>query len=253
MECQIDGLKINYTDEGKGKALLFLHGWGSNLESFRCVTDQLKDSYRIIRLDFPGFGGSDCPPVPWNVDDYVAVTRKFIEYLALEKVNLIGHSFGGRVIIKMASSQNDFQIDKVVLMDSAGILPVKTLKKRVRTRVFKIGKRILLIPFVKKLFPDALEKYRRLFGSADYNNASGVLRDTMVRVVNEDLESYLPDIRYPVLLIWGDQDDATPMRDAHIMEKMIPDAGLVVIKGAGHFSFLKDPYLVAAAMKSFFG
>ena len=109
-----------------------------------------------------------------------------------------------------------------------------------RTRVFKIGKRILLIPFVKKLFPDALEKYRRLFGSADYNNASGVLRDTMVRVVNEDLESYLPDIRYPALLIWGDQDDATPMRDAHIMEKMIPDAGLVVIKGAGHFSFLKD-------------
>ena len=225
MECQIDGLKINYTDEGKGKALLFLHGWGSNLEAFRCVTDQLKDSYRIIRLDFPGFGGSDCPPVPWNVDDYVAVTRKFIAYLALEKVDLIGHSFGGRVIIKMASSQNDFQIDKVVLMDSAGILPVKTLKKRVRTR----------------------------FGSADYNNASGVLRDTMVRVVNEDLESYLPDIRYPVLLIWGDQDDATPMRDAHIMEKMIPDAGLVVIKGAGHFSFLKDPYLVAAAMKSFFG
>ena len=62
------------------------------------------------------------------------------------------------MIIKMASSQNDFQIDKVVLMDSAGILPVKTLKKRVRTRVFKIGKRILLIPFVKKLFPDALEK-----------------------------------------------------------------------------------------------
>ena len=105
------------------------------------MTDQLKDSYRIIRLDFPGFGGSDCPPVPWNVDDYVAMTRKFIAYLALEKVNLIGHSFGGRVIIKMASSQNDFQIDKVVLMDSAGILPVKTLKKRVRTRVFKIGKK----------------------------------------------------------------------------------------------------------------
>lgn len=253
MECQIDGLKINYEDEGTGKTLLFLHGWGSSLQSFRCITDQIKDTYRIIRLDFPGFGGSDCPPEPWNVDDYVDLTRKFIKSLGLDCVNLIGHSFGGRVIIKMASSQNDFKIDKIVLVDSAGIMPVKTLKKRIRTRVFKIGKGILLIPFIKKAFPDALEKYRRMFGSADYNNASGVIRDTMVRVVNEDLEPYLPSIKYPTLLIWGDQDTATPMRDAKIMESKIPDAGLVVVEGGEHFSFLKNPYLVATVMRTFFG
>ena len=106
---------------------------------------------------------------------------------------------------------------------------------------------------MKAAFPDALDKFRAHFGSADYNAATGFLRDTMVKVINEDLQPYLAEIQRPTLLIWGDQDTATPMRDAHIMEKEIPDAGLVVVKNAGHFSFLKDPYLVIAVIQSFLG
>ena len=130
---------------------------------------------------------------------------------------------------------------------------MKTLKKTVRQRVFKMGKAVLNLPPVKAAFPDALDRFRAHFGSADYNAATGFLRDTMVKVINEDLQPYLKNIARPTLLIWGDQDTATPMRDAHIMEKEIPDAGLVVVKNAGHFSFLKDPYLVIAVIQSFLG
>ena len=116
-----------------------------------------------------------------------------------------------------------------------------------------MGKAVLNLPPVKAAFPDALDRFRAHFGSADYNAATGFLRDTMVKAINEDLQPYLKNIARPTLLIWGDQDTATPMRDAHIMEKEIPDAGLVVVKNAGHFSFLKDPYLVIAVIQSFLG
>ena len=253
MECRIDGMKLNYTDQGQGKVLLMLHGWGSSLDAFNCLMPALTAKYRVIRLDFPGFGKSDMVPCPWNVDDYVDITVKFIQLLGLEKLTLLGHSFGGRVIIKMNSLELPFVIEKNILVDSAGVIPPKTLKKTLRLKVFKAGKFVLNLPLCKLLFPDALDGFRSLFGSADYNNAAGVLRDTMVRVVNEDLTHLLKNIKPSTLLIWGDLDDATPMRDAHIMEKEIPDAGLVVVQGGGHFSFLKNPYLVTQVIGSFMG
>lgn len=251
MECYIDGLKLYYEDQGSGEPILFLHGWGANGQSFNCVTELLKDSYRIIKLDFPGFGKSDMVPEAWNADQYADITDKFIRHLGLAEINLVGHSHGGRTIIKLNAHHPEFRIKKIVLIDSAGILPPKSLKKTVRIRVFKIGKAILNLPPIKKWFPDALDHYRSHFGSTDYKNAAGVLRESMVKLVNEDMTPYLKEIKCPTVLIWGDQDDATPMRDAKIMEKEIPDAGLVVIENAGHFSFLKNPYLVAEVMKSF--
>ncbi len=252
MDCYINDMKLHYVEDGQGPAVLFLHGWGSNARAFDSVCSLVKDRFRMIRLDFPGFGESDALRESWCVDDYVDITVKFIEKLGLQSVNLIGHSFGGRVIIKMNSRKNSFAINRIMLVDSAGIRPPKSMKKEAKVKVFKAGKKVLGLKPVEKMFPDALERFRDHFGSADYRNASGPLRETMVRVINEDLTEYLKNIKAPTLLIWGDQDDATPLRDAEIMKREIPDAGLFVIKGAGHFSFLKDPYVVAEAMKNFF-
>ena len=254
MECTINGITLHYEEAGQGEALLLLHGWGSNLRAFNVLVPALAEKYRVIRLDFPGFGQSAALSEPWDVDRYVDTTAAFIQSLGLERLSLAGHSFGGRVIIKLNNRPDlPFAIEKNILIDSAGILPVKTLKKTVRQRVFKMGKAVLNLPPVKAAFPDALDRFRAHFGSADYNAATGFLRDTMVKAINEDLQPYLKNIARPTLLIWGDQDTATPMRDAHIMEKEIPDAGLVVVKNAGHFSFLKDPYLVIAVIQSFLG
>lgn len=254
MECKVNGQKLNYEIEGQGQVLLMLHGWGSNLEAFNSLVPSLSEKYCVIRLDFPGFGKSAPVTRVWGVDDYVETTVQFIQFLKIDKLSLAGHSFGGRVIIKLNNRANlPFDIDKNILIDSAGILPPKTIKKTLKKRIFKVGKVVLNMPLFKTAFPDALDKFRAHFGSSDYNAASGFLRDTMVRVINEDLEPYLSGIYRPTLLIWGDQDTATPMRDAYIMEKNIPDAGLVTIKGAGHFSFLKDTYLVVSVIQSFMG
>lgn len=253
MTCYIDGIKINYELCGEGKCVLFLHGWGANLKLFDYLADTVAKKYTALRLDLPGFGESAEPESAWGVDDYVAFVRKFTKELGLEPQVLIGHSFGGRLMIKMLSDGENGSVEKAVFIDAAGIKPKKTLRQKLSLGMYKAGKRILSMPPVKKLFPEALEKLRSKRGSADYKSATPVMRQTLVKVVNEDLTNLLPKISAPSLLIWGTLDTATPLSDAMTFERLIPDAGLVKVEGAGHYSFLQAPDLCRRAISSFLG
>lgn len=249
---EINGIKINYEDFGEGKPVVFLHGWGSSIEPFRCLMEPLKSTHRIIAIDFPGFGKSEMIESAWNVSDYVDVTLKFLNHLEIKDAILVGHSFGGRVIFKMVGS-GLYSPEKLILIDVAGVVHKKSFKAKVKQCCFKFGKRILTLPVIRKYTEKALNEWRSYFGSADYNAAPSVLRATLVNVVNEDLTEYMPNIKAPSLLIWGENDDATPLSDAKIIEGLIPDSGLCVVKNAGHFCFLNNPAQVNLIIKSFLG
>ena len=192
------------------------------------------------------------PPSAWCVDDYVDFVIKFLADYDAKQVMLLGHSFGGRVIIKLNSRKDlPFTVSKVILVDSAGILPPKSNKKSWRTRKYKMGKAFLSTKIMRKIAPNALEKLRVKYGSADYVAASPLMRQVLVKVVNEDLEPLLPNIKCPTLLIWGVNDTATPLSDGEKMEKLIPDAGLVKLENAGHYSFLEQQFLFNRVMCSF--
>jgi len=249
---KINNIEINYKKEGNADSnILLLHGWGANVELFSGMIKHLAQNHTVYALDMPGFGKSKEPPKAWCVDDYVDFVIKFIEKMKIDKLSILGHSFGGRIIIKLVNREKlKFEIDKLVLVDSAGILP-KNKKKTVKTRVYKALKVIVGNKITKKVFPNALESLKKKFGSEDYRNASGVMRETLVKVVNEDLEPLLSNIRPSTLLVWGTEDTATPLSDAKIMEKLIPDAGIVEVKGAGHYSFLEQPQFINAVLDSF--
>lgn len=254
MEMIIDDYKVNYKITGEGKTVIILQGWGTSLDMYDTVANSINSHYRVIQLDFPGFGHSDEPREAWAVDDYVNFVLKFLDKLDVREATLIGHSYGGRVIIKLASrSDLLLVIEKIVLIDSAGILPKKSLKQRTKIRIYKIGKKIANIKILQRLFPDSIDNWKSKQGSADYRNASPIMRQCLVKAVNEDLTKNLSRIKVDTLLVWGDQDTATPITDAHIMKKAIPKAGLVVLKGAGHFSFIDQPYIFDKVMKSYFG
>ena len=253
MECTVMGLRVNYEVKGQGDTVLLLHGWASSLQPYRALMEQLSAKYRVIAVDFPGMGGSEEPKEPWDVDGFADFTVAFLEQFDVQKISLVGHSYGGRVIIKLANRVLPFAIDKIVLIDSAGIKPPASKKKSSRQRVYKMGKWFLSLKPVAKLFPTALEKLRVKFGSADYAAASPMMRQCLVKAVNEDLTHLLPGIKAPTLLVWGDRDTATPLRDGQQMEKAIPGAGLAVIPGTGHFSFVENPYLFGRIMASYFG
>lgn len=253
MEIIIDDIKINYKESGQGKAVVILQGWGTSLGLYDSVANTINSHYRVIQVDFPGFGDSMEPSKPWDVNDYVDFVLKFLDKLDIKEVSLIGHSHGGRVIIKLAGRDElPIKIEKLVLIDSAGIVPKKTMKQKAKIRIYKIVKRLASIKIVQALFSEAIDSWKSKQGSADYRNASPLMRQSLVKVVNEDLTGHLNRIEVDTLLIWGDQDTATPISDAHIMEKSIPKTGLVVLKGAGHYSFLDQPYIFDKVMKSYF-
>lgn len=249
-ETVIDGLKIQYTDSGSGIPVLLLHGWGSSYDVYKGVIAALSDRCRTVALNFPGCGGSDTMETPWNIDDYCEFVKKFISAVGLGNPILIGHSHGGRVILKLVGT-GMMSPPKIVLLDSAGLIPKKTAKQKMRAKSFKAIKRVLTLPVIKNHSAVLLDKARRHYGSADYNAAPEVLRKTMVSLVNTDLRGLLPNIKCPTLLIWGENDTATPLSDAKIIESLIPDAGLCVIKGTGHYSFCERPYEASAILRSF--
>ncbi len=253
MVKRIDGIPVNYIDEGTGDVVLLLHGWGADITLYRSIIDALIPAKRVVALDMPGFGKTPEPPVPWCVDDYADYVLKFIETLETDRLSIIVHSFGGRVFFKINARENlPFVIERAALIDSAGILPKKSVKQKISLRCYKIGRAIMSTKVLHFLYPDAVEDMRRKRGSADYNNATPVMRATLVKVVNEDSEPLMPLVKCPTLLIWGDLDTATPLSDAKRMEELIADAGLVVCEGAGHFSFAQQPVKVNGALKSFF-
>ncbi len=248
----VDNIRINYEQKGSGDLIVLLHGWGSNIKLFSNLIDLLSKKYTVVAMDMPGFGESQEPPSAWCVDDYVDFVIKFLADYDAKQVMLLGHSFGGRVIIKLNSRKDlPFTVSKVILVDSAGILPPKSNKKSWRTRKYKMGKAFLSTKIMRKLAPNALEKLRVKYGSADYVAASPLMRQVLVKVVNEDLEPLLPNIKCPTLLIWGVNDTATPLSDGEKMEKLIPDAGLVKLENAGHYSFLEQQFLFNRVMCSF--
>lgn len=253
MFIDIDGIEVHYKDEGSGKVILLLHGWGCDLSFYQKIQACLSEGFRVISVDFPGFGQTGEPPIAWGVDEYSRFILQFIKQLAIDEVSLIGHSFGGRVIIKLASLyKEEININRIVLVDAAGIRPKKSLKSKIKIAAFKCGKKILSIPTIAKLYPDKLEELRSKSGSADYNAASPLMRQVLVKTVNEDLTPLISQIDRSTLLIWGELDTATPLKDAQKMNKLIQDSGLVVLKGGSHFAYIEQAGYVNVILTEFF-
>lgn len=254
MNIEVDGYNICFKITGTGKeTVVILQGWGTDLGVYDSVADAINEKYRVVQFDLPGFGGSDEPKEAWNVDAYADFFCKFMQSLDIKKVTLIGHSYGGRIIIKLATRESlPFEIKNIVLIDSAGIMPKRSFKQRFNIRKYKTIKKIVNIKLIYALFPELIDDWRSRQGSADYRNASPLMRQCMVMAVNEDLTDLLPRIKQDTLLIWGDKDTATPISDGKLMEEKIPESGLCILEGCGHFSFLEKPGQFKSIMRSYF-
>ena len=248
MTVTVQGRTVAYIDTDPANAagkptVLFLHGWGAPAETYRLMIDHLAGYCRVVAPDLPGFGGSAEPETPWCVDDYVTWTVDFAAALSLSEVVLMNHSFGGRISIKLLAQRPlPFAVRKAVFMDAAGIRPKRTLTYYAKVYNYKA---------MKKLFPKLAAKRRGKVGSADYRNASPLMRQTMSRCINEDLTHLLKENPVSTLLVWGSADTATPLSDGQTMEKLIPGSGLAVIRGGSHFPFVENPHQFAGVMSAF--
>lgn len=247
---EIDGLKMRYDRIGDGaQAVIVMHGWGCKASTVQVLADAASSpATTVYNLDLPGFGGSQEPPADWGVYDYARFIGAFADSLGIERPVLIGHSYGGRIAIVYASQR---PVGKLILVDSAGIKPRRSLRYYIKVYSFKAAKHLLPLLLGRKKGGEIIDRMRGKAGSADYQAASPVMRRVMSTSVNQDLRHLMPSIKAPTLLIWGEKDTATPLRDARTMERLIPDAGLVCYEGCGHYSFLDRPGQTTAVIKSF--
>lgn len=226
MQIKINNHNINYIQEGKGKDILLLHGWGQNIEMMMPLGNELQDKYRITILDLPGFGQSDVLNQSWTMDDYVNLFGEFLKELKIKNPILMGHSFGGRLSIRYASRN---KVDKLVLFGSPCIREERKSKKE------KMLKSMKKLPGMNKIGEFA----KNFIGSTDYKNATPVMRETLVNVVNEDLSEDAKKIEASTLLIWGSLDEQAPLEDAKKLEIILKDGGLVVLDGYTHYAYLE--------------
>ena len=233
MFAEINNLKIAYQIEGTGSTVVLLHGWGGEANSFRPVFDQLSQTHQVFALDLPGFGLSEIPPTAWNATDYANFLSTFFHKFNIKKAHLIGHSYGGRISIVMAA-ENPKKVDKLVLVDSAGIKPTRSAKYYFKIYLAKFGRPLRHCGTLGSKIADVIAHRS---GSKDYREA-GPMRPTMVKSVNQNLRLLLPKIQASTLLIWGENDTDTPIESGKIMAKEIPNAELIILKDAGHFSYL---------------
>jgi|AntAceMinimDraft_1070359.scaffolds.fasta_scaffold42978_2 pimeloyl-ACP methyl ester carboxylesterase len=252
-----DQHSVSYNKVGEGKPLLILHGWGSSAQVMMPIAKALAPFRSCYVLDLPGFGKSPEPPKAWAIADYLALVIQFTkQVIGQEKVDLIAHSFGGRITLKwLADTENAPLLDKVLITGGAGLKPKRSLQfyaKKYLAKVLKTPLTWLPEPLQSKALKALrnTQLWQRL-GSSDYRQLSGVMRETFVKTVSEFLDPLLPKIQQEVFLLWGETDAATPLDQAHRLEKGMKNATLVKIANAGHYAFIDQTAQFNAITKAY--
>jgi len=200
--------------------IVFLHGWGANRALMRQVFQNTFSQYRHIYIDLPGFGHSPSTIHAMDSLDYVNILEAFFELASVSKQIIIGHSFGGKLALLLEPKF-------LVLIAASGITVPKPLPVRLKIALFKVLK------------PLHLQWLREAFRADDAKQLSEVMYETFKRVVNEDFSEAFVQRKNPALLLWGDEDTATPLSSAKKMKALMPKAQLHVFKG-DHYFFLEQ-------------
>lgn len=245
-----DDYSIYYEKYGqKEKTIIILPGWGDTRKTFTYLIDALKENFTIYIIDYPGFGNSPFPGRTLTIYDYANIIRDFITDKHIQNPNIIAHSFGGRIATLLTGYYKD-TIDKLILIDTAGIKRKKKPTVWLKEKIYK------LLKLIKKVLPKKLkEPYHKklltIFGSADYKALPKEMNETFKNVIKEDLKYYLPYIKQETLIIWGEQDKATPLKDGKLLKKKIKNSALIIFPKATHFSYLEYPLLTYRIIEKF--
>jgi pimeloyl-ACP methyl ester carboxylesterase len=242
MKKKIMNININYffSDINSEKTIVLLHGWGQNIEMMKPIGDKYKNKFNILIIDLPGFGESDEPPYLWTIYEYVECIKKLIGYLNINKVILIGHSFGGKISLIYSSK---YEVEKLVCLASPYCKEITKLP--LKTKIYKIIKKIPRLTWLANIM-------KNIIGSSDYKNASDIMRGVLVKSLNIELEEDIQKIKCPTLLIWGTNDTAVPIKRAYELEKLIKDSAVIKYEGATHYAYLERLNSLIPVLDSFF-
>jgi pimeloyl-ACP methyl ester carboxylesterase len=232
-------LSLNVVRKGSGAPpLVMLHGWGQSIGSLFLLGDLISKSRTVYLIDLPGFGATPNPPSDWGTAEVADLILAYLHSQNLENVDVLGHSFGGRVTLQMAAKEPQL-FRKLVLINSAGLKREMKGKRALRASLIRTS--LLVCRFLDLTFGwHTFEQWHiPRFASHDYKNA-GELRNLFVKTVNEDLTDVSRKVTQPVLLLWGENDQEVPLEIAERFHELLPNSQLTVLPGKDHFPFLNE-------------
>lgn len=249
MYFKTNKFNIYYEKYGtKEQTILILPGWGNTRETFTNIINYFKENYTIYILDYPGFGKSKELMQELNIYDYSFIIKKFMEKNNIINPIIIAHSFGGR-ITSILNSHYKVKLKKIILIDVAGIKRFN-LKLTLKKYLYKF------LIAITKLFPKKKQNYLKeklflKFSSSDYKSININMRNTFKNIINENLKQYYKNIDTETLIIWGEKDIDTPLKDAYLLNKIIKNSGLVILKNLPHYSYLYNPHKINKIIEIF--
>jgi pimeloyl-ACP methyl ester carboxylesterase len=237
-----------------GQTILLLHGWirGKNARTtyHKTIEEFEKEGFTVFTPDMPGFGEAPIPTHPLTLNDYSEFLRSFINTHNIKSPILIGHSFGGRVIIKYVSSQTT-DVQAIVLSGTPGYSPVKKVKWAAFLIISKIGKILFMLPGLEKIADRIRGWFYYIAGARDFYRAQGPMRQTFKNIVGEGIEEGMKKIKVPTLLVWGEEDSIVPVRIAHRMKETISQSKLTIIPHVGHKVLIDESHMFVKEVLSF--
>lgn len=247
----VDNLKINLKVVGQGEPILILHGWGSSIKSWLKVQEFLAEKgFKVIVPDLPGFGESSVPEKAWTVVDYKNFIIRLIKEMGLNQFSLLGHSFGGRISIKLAQKHPE-KIKSLILCNSSGIKLELDQKTKMIYSFSRLGNTL----FSKRLFSRFRKLAKKIFyfflRHKDYVKANKIMRKTLKSVISEDLLPELSQIKARTLIVWGEKDDMVPLKAAYIFKEKIPNSELKIFPNVKHSPHKQIPEKLAETIIDF--
>lgn len=241
MIYKFNGIEFYYERYGNanGKTIIYLHGWGQNIEMMQPVANPFSEEFDTIIIDLPGHGKSKEPTEVLKIPDFVECIKNLVEELKIKNPILVGHSFGGKIALLYASK---YEVEKLILFGSPFKKEIK--KDSLKLKTLKTLKKV---PGLNK-FEEFAKKH---IGSTDYKNASPIMRNILVEHVNYDITEEVKKIKCPTLIIWGTNDEAVDISRAYELEQLIKDSGLVVYEGCTHYAYLENLNQTVRVMDSF--
>lgn len=248
MNVIVDGLLTAYAKTGKGKIVVLLHGWGDRGAGLASMQAELAKNFTVVTPDLPGFGATEAPPAAWDVTDYARFVQDFLEKLAIRSVYaFVAHSNGGAIAVR-GLGQGILQADRLVLLASAGVRSRYDGHHKAQRLLVKAGK-ALTTPL-----PDSAKRRlrRKVYDAVGSDMlVAEHLQETFKRVVTDDVQADAGKITMPILLLYGEQDKATPVRYGELFHERMAASTLEVLPGAGHFLYLDRPHETMKAIKEF--
>lgn len=230
IETKFGKMFYKVLNEEKINTLVFLHGWGMSSDTFDNIVRNFSN-YKILVVDFLGFGKSSLPLKPLTLDNYVSTLYEVIINEKIENIIIVGHSFGARVGIRFSEK---YKVKKLFLINGKA-LKNKSLKFRLKIWKYKLTKAFLYV-----FSPKEYQEYIKNKGSSDYKKLSNIMKKTFVKIVNFDLTKTMRKLKCQTIIMGSVYDDIVSFKETGKIYKNIPNSQLYTFYKSKHFSYLDE-------------